>query len=274
LVRELLRPPSVTAKRMQFATLFHPGPATGFLRACQPVVDESRLQRLLTRGFLLSQAVERWQTRAIWVISRADPEYPRRLKARLREDAPALFYGCGDVSLLETGGLAVVGSRHVDDSLIDYTMAVGRLAARAGRTIVSGGARGIDQAAMRGALEAGGKAVLPQPELSLFANDAPAEAEPALPVVPDAAPVMDEAPVPGPAEALFAAVRTTMQRLLKVPMREAEVADALAVSNAQSKEWLLRLVDEGVLEKLNKPVRYVVKRQASLIGNEALQAGP
>src|SRR5690606_29512685 len=62
-----------------------------------------------------------------------------------------------DMALLESGGLAVVGSRHVDDSLIDYTMAVGRLAAQAGRTLVSGGAKGIDQAAMRGALGAGGK---------------------------------------------------------------------------------------------------------------------
>lgn len=131
--------------------------ATDLLRACQPVIDESRLQRLLGRGFLLSQAIERWQARAIWVLSRADAQYPRRLKARLREDAPAVIYGCGDVDLLETGGLAVVGSRHVDDTLIDYTMSVGRLAARAGHTIVSGGARGIDQAAMRGALEAGGK---------------------------------------------------------------------------------------------------------------------
>ena len=131
--------------------------AADLLRACQPVIDESRLQRLLGRGFLLSQVIERWQTRAIWVVSRADAEYPRRLKARLREDAPAVIYGCGDMGLLETGGLAVVGSRHVDDSLIDYTMAVGRLAARAGRTLVSGGAKGIDQAAMRGALEAGGK---------------------------------------------------------------------------------------------------------------------
>ena len=131
--------------------------AADLLRACQPVIDESRLQRLLGRGFLLSQVIERWQTRAIWVVSRADAEYPRRLKARLREDAPAVIYGCGDMGLLETGGLAVVGSRHVDDSLIDYTMAVGRLSARAGRTLVSGGAKGIDQAAMRGALEAGGK---------------------------------------------------------------------------------------------------------------------
>ncbi len=131
--------------------------AADLMRACQPVIDEVRLQRLLGRGFLLSQVIERWQARAIWVVSRADAEYPRRLKVRLREDAPAVIYGCGDMALLESGGLAVVGSRHVDDSLIDYTMAVGRLAARAGRTLVSGGAKGIDQAAMRGALEAGGK---------------------------------------------------------------------------------------------------------------------
>lgn len=131
--------------------------AADLLRACQPVIDEARLQRLLGRGFLLSQVIERWQARAIWVVSRADAEYPRRIKARLREDAPAVIYGCGDMALLELGGLAVVGSRHVDDSLIEYTMAVGRLAARAGRALVSGGAKGIDQAAMRGALEAGGK---------------------------------------------------------------------------------------------------------------------
>lgn len=127
------------------------------LNACRPVLNEDRLARLLARGFLLSQAIERWYARAIWVISRADAEYPRRLKTRLGEDAPAVLYGCGEIGLLETGGLAVVGSRHVDDSLIEYAMAVGQLAAQASRTLVSGGAKGIDQAAMRGALEAGGR---------------------------------------------------------------------------------------------------------------------
>jgi predicted Rossmann fold nucleotide-binding protein DprA/Smf involved in DNA uptake len=146
-LRELQRQP---------ADLLSPDVAD-LLRACQPVIDPGRLQRLLGRGFLLSQVLERWQARALWVVSRADAEYPRRLKARLREDAPAVLYGCGDARLLESGGLAVVGSRHVDDALIDYTVEVGRLAARAGRTIVSGGAKGIDQAAMQGALEAGGK---------------------------------------------------------------------------------------------------------------------
>ena len=140
----------------QPADLISPN-AGELLRTCQPIIDEARLQRLLGRGFLLSQAIERWLARAIWVVSRADANYPRYLKTRLREDAPAILYGCGDISLLERGGLAVEGSRHVNDTLIDYAMSIGRLAARAGRMLVSGGAKGTDQAAMRGALEAGGK---------------------------------------------------------------------------------------------------------------------
>jgi hypothetical protein len=44
---------------------------------CQGIVEESRVRRLLERGFLLSQVIERWQARAIWVISRADASYRR-----------------------------------------------------------------------------------------------------------------------------------------------------------------------------------------------------
>lgn len=124
--------------------------------ACPPSIDLDRLQRLLERGFLLSQAVEQWRTRAIWVLSRADADYPRSLKTHLRENAPALLYGCGDIGLLHSGGLAVVGSRNADDHLLAYARSVGQLAAQAGKKIISGGARGIDLAAMNGALESGG----------------------------------------------------------------------------------------------------------------------
>ena len=124
---------------------------------CAQPFGRARLAALLGRGFLLSQAVERWNARAIWVISRADVRYPKRLKARLKEDAPPLLYGCGEIGLLERGGLAVVGSRHADDELVSFTETVGRLSAEAHRTIVSGGAKGIDRAAMHGALMAGGE---------------------------------------------------------------------------------------------------------------------
>lgn len=129
------------------------------MEICARQFGNERLKVLLGRGFLLSQAVERWSARSIWVISRADPAYPKRLKARLKEDAPPLLYGCGDLTLLEKGGLAVVGSRHVDEELISYTEHVGKLAAEAHRTLISGGAKGIDKAAINGALQASGEAV-------------------------------------------------------------------------------------------------------------------
>lgn len=407
--------------------------AANLLRACQPVIDAGRLQRLLGRGFLLSQVIEHWQARAIWVVSRADADYPRRIKKRLQEDAPAVLYGCGEISLLESGGLAVVGSRHVDDTLVDYTMAVGRLAARAKRALISGGAKGIDQAAMRGALEAGGKVcgVLadslekatmnrehrnllldgqlilispydpsagfnvgnamqrnkliyaladaslvvssdlnkggtwtgaieqldklkfvpvyvrstgesssgldalrskgaipwpnpqdadafegvfdvatpipvpsPQSGLALFSGDRPSDISPTPPAVQEPPPAIeapsepvqqpvsapskepvDPAPEPvplavqapeaqpdavrpvaatvsTPADTLFAAVREVIQQLLKTPMKDAEVAAALDVPNAQAKAWLQRLVDEGVIEKQKKPAGYIVKQSS------------
>ena len=131
--------------------------ADKLLRDCHHILNHSRLKSLLTRGFLLSQAVERWQTRAIWVVSRSDDGYPQRLKVRLKKASPSLLYGCGDREILNSGGLAVVGSRNVNNSLVEYTQEIGRLAAKDRQTVVSGAARGIDRAAMDGALEAGGK---------------------------------------------------------------------------------------------------------------------
>src|SRR5450756_2546439 len=95
--------------------------ADSLLRQCQGIVDGDRLRKLLGRGFLLSQAVERWQTRAIWVVTSADASYPHRFKERLKENAPAVLYGCGDAPILETGGLAVIGSRNATPELLAYT---------------------------------------------------------------------------------------------------------------------------------------------------------
>jgi predicted Rossmann fold nucleotide-binding protein DprA/Smf involved in DNA uptake len=362
--------------------------ADALLRGYQPVIDESRLKRLLARGFLLSQAIERWQTRAIWVVSRADTEYPRRLKARLKNDTPPVLYGCGDAAILDTGGLAVVGSRHVDDALIEFTKDIGRLTAQARRALVSGGARGIDQAAMHGALEAGGKVAgvladslervalnreqrnllmegrlvlispydpsagfnvghamqrnkliyaladaalvvssdyekggtwagaveqleklrlvpvyvrsngeigkglealrrkgalpWPNPETSEALaealavavspkKDTPGQNELSLSVQEEFEQTSKIPPslLPGddsigsqlsdssltPAEELFAKVRELLKKII-TPKTDAEVASDLQIAKGQAKEWLQRLVDEGVLEKLSKPVRY------------------
>ena len=133
--------------------------AENFPSELKTLVDDSRLKILLNRGFQLSQAMERWRSRAIWVVGHLDDHYPGRLTRHLRDHSPPIMYGSGNASLLDDGGLAVVGSRAVDEYLIDYTENIGRMAARIQKSIVSGGARGIDQAAMRGVLDAGGRAV-------------------------------------------------------------------------------------------------------------------
>lgn len=130
--------------------------ASELLSDCSNVIDQSRLKRLLNRGFLLSQVIEHWQSRGIWVISRADSVYPKRLKARLKENAPAILYGCGNIDLFESGGLAVVGSRNVTEDVIDYSNQIGKLAALSEIPIISGGAKGVDRAAMNGALNENG----------------------------------------------------------------------------------------------------------------------
>ena len=117
--------------------------------------DPDRLRILLARGFILSQAIEQWHSRAVWVIGATDDAYPPRMM-RLEKHAPPLLYGCGDPTLLNHGGLAVVGSRHADEDVLTYAEDIGRQVARSQHMLISGGARGVDQSAMRGALEAGG----------------------------------------------------------------------------------------------------------------------
>ena len=69
-----------------------------------PAVPLVRLEALLNRGAALGFALERWQRAGVWVLTRADAEYPVRFKKRLRARAPAVLFGCGNRRLLNAGG--------------------------------------------------------------------------------------------------------------------------------------------------------------------------
>lgn len=127
-------------------------------------IQEARLERkrvefLLERGTAMALALERWARGGLWVISRGDPEYPSRLKQRLKHAAPPLLYGAGDKALLEFGGLAIIGSRDATPTALEYTRSVAAKCAKEGLAVVSGGARGVDSAAMQGVTAAEGNCI-------------------------------------------------------------------------------------------------------------------
>ncbi len=94
-----------------------------------------------------------------WTARRGERGYPAAL-LDLGPDAPSRIFGCGNPEL--TGGLelahtvTIVGSRRPSSYGLRVAEDLGRLLAAAGLVVVSGMARGIDAAAHRGALAAGG----------------------------------------------------------------------------------------------------------------------
>ena len=118
-----------------------------------------RLGPLLDRSFQIGLLMEKWQRAGLWVITRSSRDYPQLLTERLGDQAPPLFYGAGDRRKLDTKALAVIGSRNAAEDDLHFARQLGHAAASQGWSIVSGGARGVDEASMRGAIEASGTVI-------------------------------------------------------------------------------------------------------------------
>ena len=85
------------------------------------------------------------------------PEYPRLL-AEI-SDPPTCIWPRGDCALLSATAVAVIGARAASQEGLIAASEIAFDLARAGIVVVSGLARGIDAAAHRGALDAGGKTI-------------------------------------------------------------------------------------------------------------------
>src|SRR5579871_3884529 len=91
------------------------------------------------------------------LITLSDPRYPPLLREIF--DPPVLLFTRGRIELLQSIMLGVVGTRRPTPYGLAVSERLSADLAHAGLTIVSGMARGIDSAAHKGALAAGGDTV-------------------------------------------------------------------------------------------------------------------
>lgn len=94
----------------------------------------------------------------IRILTLQDTEYPERL--RQLDDAPCVLYVRGTLPRMdEEAAIAIVGARDATPYGIMTAQRLGMELARQGAVIVSGSARGVDSAALKGAMKGGGKVV-------------------------------------------------------------------------------------------------------------------
>lgn len=128
---------------------------------------------LLEEETVLDWYLSRARKAGLIPITRASKSYPAILRRRLGKDSPGCLWARGDVSLLNTKAVALVGSRELRPDNRAFAEAVGRQAALQGLTLVSGNARGADRTAQESCLEAGGQviSVVPDHLLRIDARD-------------------------------------------------------------------------------------------------------
>ncbi len=118
-----------------------------------------RILSLLEEEALLSRYLARGARMGCVPISRAGQQYPYALKTRLGQEAPGCLWAKGNLSILASPMIALVGSRDILPKNREFACELGRQAALQGYTLVSGNARGADKAAQTACLEAGGQVV-------------------------------------------------------------------------------------------------------------------
>ena len=119
-----------------------------------------RIVRLLSRETQLERYLRAAERNGIVPITRLSPRYPARLRQTLGQRCPAVLFAKGDETPLASRCISVVGSRELTEGGRAFAEAAGRLIARSGYALCSGGAMGADRAAQEACLTAGGSAVV------------------------------------------------------------------------------------------------------------------
>ena len=119
----------------------------------------ARILNLLDDGAVLEHYLLRAKRAGCTPLTRVSDGYPLRLRKRLGLDSPGVLWAKGDVEILNTPTVSLVGSRELNAENAAFAREAGRQAALQGYTLVSGNARGADRTAQDGCLAAGGRVI-------------------------------------------------------------------------------------------------------------------
>lgn len=106
---------------------------------------------------LVDEEIAEAEKGAVQIVCLEDDSYPTALKNI--HDPPAVLYVRGRLTPADALAIGVVGARRCTHYGLEQAERFGRLLGRAGFTVVSGGARGIDSAAHRGSLSGAGRTI-------------------------------------------------------------------------------------------------------------------
>ena len=118
-----------------------------------------RILNLLDGKRALDKYIRRGKQWDCVPLSRAGETYPTAVRQRLGLEAPGCLWAKGDLNILSTQMIALVGSREIRKENRQFAEKAGFEAARQGMTLVSGDARGADRTAQNICLDAGGKVI-------------------------------------------------------------------------------------------------------------------
>ena len=122
-------------------------------------LESDRICTLLARETQINTALDQLDSAGIFTLTRANADYPEKYRMRLKDSAPTVLFYAGEKALLGQPGIAVVGSRHLDETSQSCAEFIGNACGLSGQVLYSGGAKGVDSISMLAALEARGTAV-------------------------------------------------------------------------------------------------------------------
>lgn len=118
-----------------------------------------RVSGLISRGASVAFEIDDLDKKGIQVVTQFDANYPVLLKRRLKKKMPPVLFYAGNIELAQKIGIAVVGSRNVDEDGIEFTKKLVEKASKERLVIYSGGAKGVDTISESTAINCGGGVV-------------------------------------------------------------------------------------------------------------------